>query len=183
VKLLAGPQPVDVPRDDGSKQKIFRCLTYQVAVFSHYGHPDVRFVRGGTLDQPSSVVPDVHIFTRSKLPWITLPNSAPAFGVYYDSKALWPAGEREGCENSVHSDQPWFAGRWKVLTPARNHVPEERLPYAVRGSCSGRWLDERVREASAGRVRSRGGCARARPSLRRGRGALGALRLDDEACP
>jgi hypothetical protein len=51
----------------------------------------VRFVRGGTLDQPSSVVPDVHIFTRSKLPWVTLPDSAPAFEVYYDSRALWPA--------------------------------------------------------------------------------------------
>jgi hypothetical protein len=36
-------------------------------------------------------VPDVHIFTRSKLPWVTLPESTPAFEVYYDSKSLWPA--------------------------------------------------------------------------------------------
>jgi hypothetical protein len=99
VELLAGaPQPVDVPRDDGSMQRIFRCPTCQVAVFSHYGHPGVRFVRGGTLDQPSSVEPDVHIFTRSKLPWITLPDSAPAFEVYYDSKALWPATSLERLE-------------------------------------------------------------------------------------
>ena len=92
VELLAGiPQPVDAPRDDGSKQRIFRCPTCQVAVFSHYGHPAIRFVRGGTLDQPSSAEPDVHIFTRSKLPWIVLPDSTPAFEVYYDSKALWPA--------------------------------------------------------------------------------------------
>jgi hypothetical protein len=92
VELLAGePQHVDVPRDDGSKQQIFRCPTCQVAVFSHYGHPGVRFVRGGTLDDPSSVTPDVHIFTRSKLGWVTLPDSVPAFEVYYDSKALWPA--------------------------------------------------------------------------------------------
>ena len=92
VELLAGdPQPVDVPRDDGSTQRIFRCPTCQVALFSQYGRPEVRFVRGGTLDQPSTVEPDVHIFTRSKLPWIRLPDSAPAFEVYYDSKALWPA--------------------------------------------------------------------------------------------
>ena len=96
VELLAGvPQPVDVPRDDGSNQRIFRCPNCQVAVFSEYGRPEVRFVRGGTLDQPSSVVPDVHIYTRSKLPWITLPDSAPAFEVYYDSKALWPAASLE----------------------------------------------------------------------------------------
>ena len=96
VELLAGePQPVDVPRDDGSKQKVFRCPTCQVAVFSQYTRPEVRFVRAGTLDQPSSVEPDVHIFTRSKLPWIVLPDSAPAFEVYYDSKALWPAASLE----------------------------------------------------------------------------------------
>src|SRR5712691_12458335 len=99
VELLAGdPQPVDVPRDDGSRQKIFRCSTCQVAVFSQYTRPEVRFVRGGTLDQTSSVVPDVHIFTRSKLCWITLPDSAPAFEVYYDAKAQWPAASLERLE-------------------------------------------------------------------------------------
>jgi hypothetical protein len=36
------------------------------------------------------VAPDVHIFTRSKLPWVELPDSVPAFEVYYDSKTLWP---------------------------------------------------------------------------------------------
>jgi hypothetical protein len=91
VELLAGePQPVDVPRDDGSSQRIYRCPTCQVAVFSEYGRPEVRFVRAGTLDEPSSIAPDVHIFTRSKVPWVALPVSAPAFDVYYDSKKLWP---------------------------------------------------------------------------------------------
>ena len=96
VELLAGdPHPVDVRRDGGGTQRIFRCPTCQVAVFSQYGGPEVRFVRGGTLDDPSSVAPDVHIFTRSKLPWIMLPNSVPAFEVYYDMKALWPAASLE----------------------------------------------------------------------------------------
>jgi hypothetical protein len=96
VELLAGdPQPVDVPRDDGSTQRIFRCPTCQVAVFSQYGRREVRFVRGGTLDDPSGVTPDVHIFTKSKLPWVTLPDSAPAFEVYYDMKALWPPSSQE----------------------------------------------------------------------------------------
>ena len=96
MELQAGdPQPVEVPRDDGSKQRIFRCPTCQVALFSEYGGGGGRGVRGGTLDQPSSVEPDVHIFTRSKLPWITLPDSVPAFDEYYDSKALWPAARLE----------------------------------------------------------------------------------------
>jgi hypothetical protein len=96
VELTAGaPQPVDVPRDDGSKQRIFRCPDCQVAVFSHYGRPAVSFVRGGTLDDPSGVTPDVHIYTRSKVAWVDLPESVPAFDVYYDSKALWPAASLE----------------------------------------------------------------------------------------
>ena len=96
VELLAGvPQPVDVPREGGRSQRIFRCPTCQVAVFSEYGRPEVRFVRGGTLDDPSGVAPDVHIYTRSKVGWIVLPDSVPAFEVYYDTKALWPAASFE----------------------------------------------------------------------------------------
>ena len=92
VELLAGePQPVDAPRDDGSTQRIFRCPDCQVAVYSEYGRPEVRFVRAGTLDDPSTVSPDVHIFARSKLAWVALPDTVPAFDVYYDSKILWPA--------------------------------------------------------------------------------------------
>ena len=96
VELLAGePQRVDVPRDDGSTQQVFRCPTCQVAVFSHYGYPTVMFVRGGTLDDPSTVSPDVHIYVRSKLGWVTLPEDVPAFDVYYDSKQVWPAASLE----------------------------------------------------------------------------------------
>ena len=91
VELLAGePEPIAVPRSGGKKQKIWRCLTCQTAVYSQYTTPRVRFVRAGTLDDPSSVAPDVHIFTRSKLPWVTLPESVPAFNVYYDTEKLWP---------------------------------------------------------------------------------------------
>ena len=95
VEVRGEPRPVDAPRDDGSAQRIFRCPSCQVAVFSEYGFPEVRFVRAGTLDEPSAVTPDVHIFTRSKLPWVTLPDDTPAFDVYYDSRTLWPAASLE----------------------------------------------------------------------------------------
>ena len=92
VEVLQGkPVPVDAPRDDGSVQRIHRCPACQVAVFSEYGNPTVRFVRGGTLDDPSAVAPDVHIYTRSKLPWVTLPEGVPAVDVYYRTRDLWPA--------------------------------------------------------------------------------------------
>jgi hypothetical protein len=70
VELLAGdPVPVDVPRGAKTTQRIFRCPTCQVAVFSRY--------------------------TRSKLPWVTLPESVPAFSTYYDPQKLWPSASLE----------------------------------------------------------------------------------------
>jgi hypothetical protein len=91
VEVLAGePQAVDVPRDDGSMQTIYRCPACQIAVFSSYTWPEIRYVRAGTLDDPSAVSPDVHIFTRSKLPWVELPAGLPAVDVFYDRDELWP---------------------------------------------------------------------------------------------
>jgi hypothetical protein len=91
VELLAGePVAVDVPRSGGKKQKVWRCPTCQIALYSQYTGPRVRFVRAGTLDDPAVVPPDVHIYTRSKVPWVTLPESVPAFDVYYDMQKLWP---------------------------------------------------------------------------------------------
>ena len=92
VELLGRElQAVDVPRDDGSSQRIYRCPSCQVAVYSEYGRPEVRFVRAGTLDEPRDVTPDVHIFTKSRVGWVTLPESVPAVEIYYDRNELWPA--------------------------------------------------------------------------------------------
>jgi hypothetical protein len=97
ITLLSGhPQPIEVPTDSGRPHGIYRCPVCQTALWSDYGgRPPLRFVRVGTLDDPAAMPPDVHIFTRSKLPWIELPPSAPAFETYYDMKALWPAASLE----------------------------------------------------------------------------------------
>ena len=95
VEVLAGaPQVVAVPREDGPDQRIHRCPGCQIALFSEYERPEVFFVRGGTLDNPTGVTPDVHIYTRSKVDWVTLPADAPAFDVYYEPEKVWPAESR-----------------------------------------------------------------------------------------
>lgn len=93
VERLAGePEPVSMPTDSGRPHDIYHCPKCQVAVWSDYGRRGfMLFVRIGTLDDPSALTPDVHIYTRSKLPWVTLSKDVPAFEVYYDMKALWPA--------------------------------------------------------------------------------------------
>lgn len=93
VELLPGvPEPVTVPAPSGRPHDIYRCPTCKVALWSDYGRRGVlRFVRVGTLDDPAALPPDAHIFTRSKLPWVTLPAGVPAYEVYYESETLWPA--------------------------------------------------------------------------------------------
>ena len=96
VDVLSGePETVDVPRDDGSSQRIYRCPSCRIALFSEYTYPEVWFVRGGTLDEPRRVRPDVHIFTKSKVNWVTLPEDVPAFEVFYKLDELWPAASLE----------------------------------------------------------------------------------------
>ena len=92
VEVLSGTTiAIPVPTDSGRPHVIHRCPTCQTALWSHYGgRTALSFVRVGTLDQPAAVPPDVHIFTRSKLPWVVLPEGAPAFEEYYDLRTLWP---------------------------------------------------------------------------------------------
>jgi hypothetical protein len=93
VEILAGaPVRSVMPTDSGRPHGIDRCPACGTAVWSEYGGAaPLRFVRVGTLDDPHALAPDVHIYTRSKQPWLTLPAGVPAFEAYYDSKQLWPA--------------------------------------------------------------------------------------------
>ena len=97
IEILSGEaEPVGVPTNSGRPHDIYRCPRCKTAVWSDYGRrPALRFVRVGTLDEPSALSPDAHIFTRSKLPWVGLPRDVPAFEVYYDMKTLWPAESLE----------------------------------------------------------------------------------------
>ncbi|MDE1904217.1 MAG: GFA family protein [Alphaproteobacteria bacterium] len=92
VVLKAALESLAVPTDSGRPHRIFRCPSCQTAVWSEYGGlAKLRFVRVGTLDDPTALPPDVHIYVRSKLPWVTLPPGVPVFEAYYDSRKLWPA--------------------------------------------------------------------------------------------
>ena len=95
--MLSGEaEGVAVPTDSGRPHDIHRCPKCRTAVWSDYGgRAMLRFVRVGTLDDPTTLRPDVHIFIRSKQPWIVLPEGVPAFDAYYDMQKLWPAASLE----------------------------------------------------------------------------------------
>lgn len=81
-----------MPTDSGRTHDVLRCKACGVALWSEYGAgPILKFMRVGTLDEPAQLAPDVHIYTRSKQPWVQLPEAAKVFETYYDSAKVWPA--------------------------------------------------------------------------------------------
>jgi hypothetical protein len=96
IRIIRGVlEAVPIPRAYGPHD-IYRCRKCKVAVWSDYGRrPQIRFVRVGTLDDPSALRPDIHIYVRAKASWLRLPKDTPAFRNYYDPKKVWPKKSME----------------------------------------------------------------------------------------
>jgi hypothetical protein len=99
----AAPKSFRLSGGSGKDHDVFFCGDCGTYVWSRYGivPGDCLFVRAGTLDRPDAVAPGVHIFTRSKLPWIALPEGVPAFGSGYKIDEVWPAESRERLRRSA----------------------------------------------------------------------------------
>ena len=93
IEMIVGePAVIEMPSPSGRGHEIHRCPKCEVALWSNYGRRTwMRFVRVATLDAPHAIKPDAHIFTRSKAPWVTLSDDAPAFEIYYDTPKQWSA--------------------------------------------------------------------------------------------
>lgn len=93
IEVLSGElKPTPMPTESGRPHLVYRCAACGTTIWSDYGDRKVMsFLRATTLDDRAALPPDVHIFTRSKLPWVRLPDGARAFEVYYDMAAEWPA--------------------------------------------------------------------------------------------
>ena len=93
----AEPKSFVLKGGSGKRHEVFFCNKCGTYVWSRYSIAvgDCLFVRAGTLDQPEAVTPDVHIFTRTKLPWVQLPKDAIAFETAYKIDDVWPAASEE----------------------------------------------------------------------------------------
>jgi len=98
VELTDGaPKSFRLAGGTGKPHDVYFCQKCGTYLWSRYhGSPtDDLFVRAGTLDDPDAVSPDVHIFTRSKVPWLKLPERAKAFKSFYDINKIWSAESKE----------------------------------------------------------------------------------------
>ena len=93
VEVTGTTDDVETPSASGKGQIISRCATCRVALWSVYSGAGDKFlfVRMGTLEDPAQFPPDIHIFTSTKQPWVTLPDGVPASETYYRRSEMWPA--------------------------------------------------------------------------------------------
>lgn len=97
--VVAAPTAVCVPSESLDGVAVAHCPTCLVAVWSDYGSCSLlRWVRGGTLDRPWLVAPDVHIFMRSKREFVTVADGKPQFEQRYKFHKVWRKESRERYE-------------------------------------------------------------------------------------
>ena len=99
----ASPKSVMLTAGSGKPHQVFFCGDCTNHLWSRYhaAPGDTLLVRAGTLDQPERIKPDVHIFTRSKLPWLPLPADARNFAAFYKLAEVWPEESRERLRRNV----------------------------------------------------------------------------------
>ena len=94
VRILHGAAEIVLtPSESGRGQRIARCPSCRIAVWSHYAGAgeSLCFVRVGTLERPDAFPPDIHIYTESRQAWLVLPADARAVPRYYRKRDVWPA--------------------------------------------------------------------------------------------
>ena len=97
------PKSLMLTAGSGKPHEVFYCGNCATRLWSKYhaAPGDTLLVRVGTLDHPEQVTPDVHIFTRSKLPWLQLPPDVPAFPAFYKIPEVWPAASQERLRRNI----------------------------------------------------------------------------------
>lgn len=87
-----------IPSESGKGLVLVRCAVCQIPVWTHYLQDRYTcWVRVGTLLEPDSLPPDVHIFTSSKQPWVIIDDRVPTFDEFYDwdNNTVWSEASKE----------------------------------------------------------------------------------------
>lgn len=93
LKLEGKTRMVVVPSGSGAGCELHACAVCADYVWVRYLYHRVPVIalRTGTLDDPSLLPPQAHIFVRSKQPWLALTDGLPQFEEAFARDAVWPA--------------------------------------------------------------------------------------------
>jgi hypothetical protein len=108
-------------------QHLFECPVCCVTLWSTYDSEGgfTRFVRVGTLDDPSKIKPDIHIYVSSKQPWVSIPDGVLSVPESYKHKEVWPKDklERQEVINPLR-DAHW--DKWVIEARRLHQLAKEQ---------------------------------------------------------
>ncbi|KAI8943331.1 hypothetical protein NX059_001348 [Plenodomus lindquistii] len=93
IRIISATAPVAVIREKkpGHFDRHVECARCKSELWSNNSLGDaIADLRVGTLDYPSLMEPDLHMFVDSKLEWLILPPGAKVAPKSFDLKDLWP---------------------------------------------------------------------------------------------
>ncbi|GAB5489634.1 MAG: hypothetical protein Pars2KO_32040 [Parasphingorhabdus sp.] len=74
----------------GLARSIFICELCAVRIYAtNNALPGIKTLRAGTLDQSSSLFPTAHLWTKSRQPWIKIPEDTEQFAEQPQSAEEW----------------------------------------------------------------------------------------------
>ena len=81
------------PTDSGSRTKCWFCPECGTRIYHQSARsPDRVTLKGGTLDDPSELEPDAHLWVSRKQAWLTLPPDVPTYDTQPEDLAAWRDG-------------------------------------------------------------------------------------------
>lgn len=80
-----------IPSASGAGQVLATCGHCRTVLWSHYSAAKdrVAFIRVGALEEGHGIEPDIHIYTRSKVPWVEIPRSITSVPEFYRRSEHW----------------------------------------------------------------------------------------------
>ncbi len=85
------PMSGEIVADSGNKKKVYFCGACGSSLWNKLsGRPGTIALKPGTLDDNDWFKPEAHIWTRSKQPWVQIPEDASSYETAYDTSEVWP---------------------------------------------------------------------------------------------
>jgi len=133
IRILSELAPVEILREKkpGLFDRHVECPRCKTELWSnHIFGAAIADVRVGTLDLPSLMEPDLHMFVESKLDWVILPKGARVTPKDYQPKELWPQSSLKRLEICLRKTKEIEQKRLPMVVPATARTEEGSLAAA-----------------------------------------------------
>lgn len=85
------PMSGEMVADSGNKKEVYFCGACGSHLWNKGSNrPGAISLKPGTLDDNDWFQPRAHIWTRSKQPWVQIPEDVPSYETQYEVSEVWP---------------------------------------------------------------------------------------------